>query len=205
MTRKTFANYHHGALRDALLESAERLIGTNGIQGLSMRRLADDVGVSRSAPYHHFSDKQALLSALAQRGFEHQEKAIGSALESADSPREELRRLLQTYLHFALTQPQTYELMYGAALWKSGQPSEALREVAHASFRSYRDRVATWQAQGLLPPEPSALRLAQISWSSLHGLTRLILDGIYAEQQQLDELLTTLEQLLVSGFERPSG
>ena len=62
------ANYHHGNLRETLIEASAHIIKLQGIEGLSLRKLADQVGVSRAAPYHHFKDKNALLAAVAEQG-----------------------------------------------------------------------------------------------------------------------------------------
>ena len=67
----TKGSYHHGDLRSSLLEAAKAMLSESGIEGLSLRKLADRVGVSRTAPYHHFKDKNELLCAIAQEGFDH--------------------------------------------------------------------------------------------------------------------------------------
>jgi len=77
--------YHHGDLTKSLLEAAAAIIKEQGVESLSMRKLADKVGVSRTAPYHHFKDKNALLCALAERGFNQQEKML-AALKKQDPP-----------------------------------------------------------------------------------------------------------------------
>ena len=63
------SDYHHGNLRQSLLEASMRLLDKEGLEALSLRRLAEEVGVSRQAPYHHFKDKQALLAAIGEEGF----------------------------------------------------------------------------------------------------------------------------------------
>ncbi len=65
----TAPSYHHGDLRTALLDAAAKRLAKHGVESLSLRKLAEDAGVSRTAPYHHFKDKSALLSAIAAKGF----------------------------------------------------------------------------------------------------------------------------------------
>lgn len=189
-------NYHHGDLRSTLLQAATDLIGEGGIDALSMRKLADRAGVSRTAPYHHFSDKQALLSALAQAGFARFEQQLQQTLSGGTDGPDALHAFVRCYIDFARHHPQTYDLMFGHSVWRAGVPSEQLKGEAHQSFRRYLERVALWQRQGVLPQGVEPLRFAQLSWSTLHGLARLLIDGIYVEPRQLDELL----QLTVAMF-----
>lgn len=189
MTQKT--PYHHGDLYSTLLSAATELISEGGVDALSMRKLADRVGVSRTAPYHHFADKHALLSALAEAGFRRYEEALQAVMQAdlqENTAEQQLTCFVRCYLEFARAHPETYNLMFGSSVWQAGAPTEALKTEAHASFRRYVERVSTWQAAGLLPAA-DPLRFAQISWSTLHGLARLMIDGIYVDAHHLDELL----------------
>lgn len=197
-------SYHHGDLYGCLLQAATLIIREAGVDGLSMRKLADRVSVSRTAPYHHFRDKQALLSELALKGF--REYSLEMDALFADPGLDGVQRLEQfvrLYLQFALDNPELYGLMFGQALWKSGTPSEALRTEAHTTFRNFVKQVADWQQQGVLPSGCEALRYAQVAWSTLHGLSRLVNDGIYIETSSIDEISATVlrlfrQQLVVS-------
>lgn len=190
-------NYHHGDLHSSLLQAAMELITEAGIDGLSMRKLADRVGVSRTAPYHHFRDKQALLSALALQGFSEYSQQIDAVMTDSNLDAEQrLTAFVRTYLRFALDNPQAYNLMFGQAVWKSGQPSEALHAEAYATFRSFVDLVERWQAEGVLPAGCEALRFTQVIWSTLHGLCRLVIDGVYVESDSIDAISETLLLLL---------
>ena len=72
-------NYHHGDLKQALLEETARILREEGESALSLRRLASNLGVSRTAPYNHFENKEALLSAVAEEGFKRYEQAMRAA------------------------------------------------------------------------------------------------------------------------------
>ncbi|NVK41450.1 MAG: TetR/AcrR family transcriptional regulator [Oceanospirillaceae bacterium] len=190
--------YHHGELRPALIEAASAIIRDSGIDGLSMRRLADSVGVSRMAPYHHFKDKNALLCAIAEIGFEAQDRMIRDVLERSDG--EDGKALftgwVRTYIRFAQDNPETYDLMYGKEIWKRGDPTPSLQQKSKASFRLWVDLVERMQARQVLPGEHSALRTAQASWAAMHGLARLLIDGIYAQRQDLEEIADTVVNLI---------
>ena len=102
-------SYHHGNLRAALLESAERALADG--RDLSLRELAREVGVSHAAPRRHFADKQALLDALAQDGFERLGAELGAALAAAGFD-EQLHAMARTYVRFATQHAALLELMY---------------------------------------------------------------------------------------------
>ncbi|SEF90500.1 TetR/AcrR family transcriptional regulator [Marinobacterium lutimaris] len=188
-TNQVKSAYHHGDLRSSLLQAATDLIAEGGVDALSMRKLADRVGVSRTAPYHHFTDKHALLSALAEEGFKSYEKAVEEALAGATSEDELLFRFARSYLEFAQAYPETYNLMFGQSVWKAGIPTEQLKTEAYHCFRRYVEHVTDWQQQGLLSEQVEPLHFAQVSWSTLHGLARLLLDGIYIDLKHLDDLI----------------
>lgn len=171
--------YHHGDLRRTLLDQAALLLREEGEKGLSMRALAARAGVSRTAPYHHFKDKEELLCAIAAEGFS---RFIGVLdLDSADLSEAGMRRFVRNYLDFAVANAEYYDLMFGSQLWKSGSVNETLRTEAQASFRFYLDQVRGWQQEGKINQRIDPLRYAQVSWSALHGMCRLLIDGIYLD------------------------
>ena len=102
-------SYHHGNLRAALLEEAERALADG--RDLSLRELAREVGVSHAAPRRHFADKQALLDALAQDGFERLGAELGDALSAAGFDAQ-LHAMARTYVGFATRHAALLELMY---------------------------------------------------------------------------------------------
>lgn len=178
--------YHHGNLRDVLLVEARRLLLEQGIEGLSLRRLAERADVSRSAPYHHFSDKQALLCALALEGFEDLQQLLDGIDFETQDLRTAMKQFVQCYLRFATEQAEIYDLMFGRLLWKHGQPTPELKEVAYQTFRYYARRVdAVFKAQGM-DDSKDTLRLAQANWAMLHGISRLLIDGIYIDLDDMD-------------------
>lgn len=191
--------YHHGDLRQSLLREADSLLREQGIEALSLRKLADKVGVSRTALYHHFADKNALLCALAARGFESLEALLApSALIEAE-PATRYARFARLYLDFALGNRALYGLMFGHTLWQQQLADDNLKTVAYHTFREHRAAVARWQAAGILPADQDSLRLTQVTWGTLHGLAHLVIDGIYADSAHLDELCQCVGQL----FSRP--
>ncbi|WP_286236903.1 TetR/AcrR family transcriptional regulator [Neptuniibacter halophilus] len=195
-TKKT---YHHGDLRGTLLAAATDIIAEGGVESLSIRRLADRVGVSRTAPYHHFKDKNALLCAIAEQGFEQQDALVESIAANPDqlTARELFERYVLTYIRFADEQKETYDLMYGRDIWKSGAPTESLQQISKNCFRNWLKWVEVLQQQGIFDPEQPTLRVAQSSWAALHGLCRLFNDGIYLDRADIDEIARNSVQMLI--------
>lgn len=196
--------YHHGDLHDTLLSQANLLLSESGIDGLSLRKLAERTGVSRTAPYHHFQDKNALLCALAIRAFEQLDQLIQQADLDNTNSKSGIQQFVRDYLRFATENPEQYELMFGRTLWKSGQPSEALKKVAHRSFRRYTQRVSRL-FQGRLPSNTQPLRVAQASWATLHGLCRLLIDGIYVDREDMEAVSEQSVNLMMAALAGAPG
>ena len=183
------SKYHHGDLRTALLNAANAIIEEHGIDALSLRKLAEVVGVSRTAPYHHFKDKNALLCAIAAKGFDDWHTSAKTIFEQQDkAPGLRFREFIHQYVGYAARHPQVYELMFGRTLWHSHQATDLLKEVAYPCFQYQLTMTRTWQEFGLLPDDQDALRLDQVTWSTLHGIARLLIDGIYADASHVAEM-----------------
>jgi AcrR family transcriptional regulator len=191
--------YHHGDLREKLLNAATHLIADGGVDNLSIRKLADKVGASRTAPYHHFKDKNALLCAIAEQGFIQQDQLIKSISVQQEtlSAHVLFENYVLTYIRFANENSETYDLMYGRDIWKTGTPTESLQAISKRCFKRWLDWVAVLQEQGLFDSEQPTLRIAQSSWAALHGLCRLFNDGVYINQDDVDEIAKTTIEMIV--------
>lgn len=198
-TRAAPDRYHHGDLRATLLREARALLREQGAEGLSLRRLAERAGVSRTAPYHHFRDKHALLCSLAAEGFQRLGVLVEEARLDPDTDIEAgLRAFVHAYLRFATEEPEQYELMFGRTLWKGNGVTGELRDVAYHSFRRYAERIGDLLRRAELPPGTRPLRLAQASWATLHGLCRLLIDGIYVDRQDMEEVSEEAVRVMVT-------
>ena len=191
--------YHHGDLRGSLLNAATDLIAEGGVENLSIRKLADKVGVSRTAPYHHFKDKNELLCAIAEKGFRKQDVLVESMMKLRDelSPTEMFERYVLTYIRFADEEKETYDLMYGREIWKSGEPTESLQTISKECFRNWLRWVEVLQQEGIFDPEQPTLRAAQSSWAALHGLCRLFNDGIYVDREDIEDIAKNTVHMLI--------
>lgn len=161
-------SYHHGALRSALLQDAAVLLNDGGQDALSLRALARRAGVSPRAPYRHFADKEALLTALAAQAF----AAFGAALAASDAaaePGRELEAQGIAYVRFALEAPGRFQLMFGPRRFVA---DDALTSAKQAAFGVLQARVNL-----LAKPSDDSRAQAVGYWSLAHGLAVLFLDG----------------------------
>ncbi len=168
------AAYHHGDLRTALLEAADTLLAEQGAAGLSLRAVAKRAGVSHTAPYRHFRDKAALLSALAAEGF----RLLAEGLEAAaarhvDDPARQLKEAGRVYVTTALAHPQRARLMFGGNVALSDH-DPVYQAAGERAFNGLQQIIHAGQAAGVFrddPVRPLALSL----WSAVHGLVMLLL------------------------------
>jgi len=203
--------YHHGDLRESLLSAASRIIRETGIEGLSLRKLAEQVGVSRTAPYHHFKDKNALLCAIAEGGFLQIQSHIATLLAddlhtgSITNKTQAYRSYIRGYIDFAAENPEVYDLMFGRTIWKHAQVTEELRKTAYDTFQRDLQIVKALQKDKILPPEEDSLRFAQVVWGTLHGIARLVIDGVYADTSHIEEMCECAANLFIQSGTQDSS
>lgn len=190
-------SYHHGDLRQALLIAAKELIAEAGIENLSLRKLAERAGVSRTAPYHHFSDKNDLLCAIAAQGFlrRHQE-ARDTFNNSRLTAEEKFAEFICGYIKFAVNNPEEYELMFGRNIWKQKNSTQELRDVAYPCFQHQLEMITSWQQMGLISGD-NPLRTSQVIWGAVHGIAKLWIDGIYTDSAQIEEVSLCAVKLFI--------
>lgn len=172
----TKVKYHHGNLRQALMDAALTCIREQGADKLSLRALAREVGVSQAAPYRHFEDKVALLSALASDGFHRLAVSMKTAMGDINlDPVAAFQKGGQAYVKFAQQNPETYRLMYGMPA--SEFDNDELETCHHEAFHLLERTVEVGLQTGAFKPlNKDAVVLA--SWSLVHGYAQLVIDGI---------------------------
>jgi AcrR family transcriptional regulator len=189
--------YHHGNLRAALLATAERTLSDEGAGELSLRELARQVGVSHAAPRRHFPDKQALLDALAQDGFERLGRDLSEAMGSAGAAFDaRLLAFAHAYVAFATRHAALLELMF-AGKHRPGA-SDGLRAAGERAFEAPLALILEGQAAGeVIAGEPE--RVATVAWAALHGLASLVNSGML-EDAVLDDVVTDVVHRLLLGL-----
>jgi AcrR family transcriptional regulator len=164
--------YHHGNLKEALIEAALALIRASGPAGFTFAEAARQAGVSPAAPYRHFRDREALLAEVAHRGFVQFEQALAEAWNGGrPDPTTALLAVGGAFLAFARKEPAYYAAMFESGVALSSNPE--LRGAADRAFAVLRDAVeavvATFPANGRPPVTMMALHL----WSQAHGIASL--------------------------------
>lgn len=166
--------YHHGDLRRAMIDAALRLVETEGTEALTLRAAARLAGVSQAAPYRHFTNKEALLAAVAEEGFRALMAAMRRATAASGSALDRMRALGLGYVGFATSHPSHFRVMFGREMAdRSAYPS--LREAAAKTFRMLVEAISHCQRAGLVRSgEPEELALT--AWASVHGVSALLVD-----------------------------
>ncbi len=191
-TRKTAAPYHHGNLREALLEAGLALLTEHGPEALGLRELARHAGVSRTAPYRHFDSKESLIAAIACQGFGELRSYLEEARrrEGDDLERWFLEAARQ-YLRFAFTHSAHYKVMFGDKFRYTPTVHADLHAAGEGAFGSLVNLVVAGQAGGLIRAgNPVAVSVS--AWSQLHGYAVLVvhnrLDFLGLDQKSVDAL-----------------
>ncbi|AOR30545.1 TetR family transcriptional regulator [Streptomyces fodineus] len=161
------AQYHHGDLRAACLRSARELLEEDGGAGLSLRAVARRAGVSATAPYRHFADRDALVSAVAAQGYGELADHLTAAHPSPRAP-EDLAELAVAYVRFALERPAIFRVMFAEPC----DPTNEERAAATAAIWEYVRGIV----RGIFP-DSDAEALSTGVWAIVHGLAFLHLDG----------------------------
>jgi AcrR family transcriptional regulator len=172
-------------LRRALLEEALRTIQAHGVEQVTLCTVGSRLGVSRSALYRHFADKQALLTAVGREGFRTLREALVGAWEEHARGRAGFEAMAGAYRHFAVTHPAHYRVMFGRFLESGAKDPEFVAEAA-AAFQVLVDSIVEQQAAGLIRQDDPVL-LARFVWSLVHGLAMLAIDGRFRAADALGE------------------
>jgi AcrR family transcriptional regulator len=166
--------YHHGDLRQALLDSAAALAEEVGLGGLTLRAVARGAGVSHNAPYHHFADKAAIIEALAVDGWVQLNRAL-SAVPGQGAAR--LQAMGVCYVIFAVSGRARFQLMRRPELRAQHAKRSAVSDAAEAAFMELVACVIDAQAKGQLRAgDPRSM--AVTAWVAVHGLATVLLDGL---------------------------
>lgn len=168
-------SYHHGDLRATLMAACLRLIESEGLAAVSLRRVAREAGVSSGAPYHHFADRAALLSALSVDGFERLAADLAATRAAGGTPPHTLTALAETYVRFSRDHPAQFRLMFRPELSQPDKHPDA-STAGDAAFEVLAGAVAECVEAGVLPAGRADM-LAIAWWSLAHGLASLWLDG----------------------------
>jgi AcrR family transcriptional regulator len=200
-SRKPRDRYHHGNLRRALLDEAVRTIQDEGIEALTLRTIGVRLGVSRTALYRHFTDKRALLSAVATEGFRLLTERLLDAWGAGGV--RGFNAMGVAYIRFAMANPPHYRVMFGGFVDDGPRDEDLIREST-AAFQALVDALVALQKGGAVRKDDPLL-LARFIWAAVHGVSMLIIDGQLAHQQtSIDELIEFAVERINTGIARPA-
>jgi AcrR family transcriptional regulator len=182
------AAYHHGDLRQALIDAALAVVEQGGAEALSLRELAESLGVTRAAPYRHFADRDDLLACVAARGFEDLNVGYEAALAAPGDGCAKLRVASQVYVDFAERRPGLFKLMFESDLLARSPPPEVLIGPANHAYH------LLWRAVSGADPaadEKTVKARTLTMWSTVYGF--LALDRARRFKPFMTEPLTRAE------------
>lgn len=191
--------YHHGNLRRALLDEALATIRAEGVSGVTLRDIGARVGVSRTALYRHFADKNALLAAVATEGFRALRQELIAAWDEGGHTRAALDAMGVAYVHFAVANSSHYRVMFGGYFDKQVCDAE-LDVEAKSAFQALVDALAALQQDAAVRGD-EPVKLARFVWAVVHGVAMLGIDGQLREQGIVEDLLAYALERLRNGIE----
>lgn len=172
----TEQKYHHGDLRRKLIEAALEIISEKGLEKITMRGLGNRLNVSRTAPYRHFSDKNELLCAIAEEGYNLLNNKIKEANRAfSDSPLLRLKNIGFSYVEFALSNPVHYRLMFGNEIVQ-GRRTPELEKCAEELFGGTLHAIKVCQEENVIR-QMNPYIIANAFWAMSHGIVSLLNDG----------------------------
>ncbi len=169
-------NYHHGDLRQALLDAGLAMLEEVGLEGISLRKIAARVGVSHAAPEHHFPTLKHLLNAMAGEGFRLFETSMRREMAASDfSPAPQMRAAFAGYLAFATAHPHLFRLMFNANLLDWSDPALAQAGAPGLAVLGEISRPVAIRLG--LDTELGRASVEQLVWSQVHGHAHLVIDN----------------------------
>ncbi len=196
MKRKGNSSYHHGDLKQALLKACLVWVEKKGTESLSLRALAQQLGVSHAACYRHFQDKNDLLQSLAEEGFRLFHQYLENALTLKGRSAEErfIEQGLQ-YIRFAKEHPEHFQLMWSADIQR--KKAEGVKKESQRAFQALLTATEEWKAEKNLKFD--SMEIALQAWIQVHGTATLLLSNQFQENPLSEDFLKrNLKRMLLS-------
>lgn len=195
--------YHHGNLREAMVQSALALLEADGPGELSLRRAARDIGVSQTAPLYHFGNKLGLLVAVAIEGFHLLVALRKERIASASTAEERLRTAMLAYVEFGIAHPALFRLMLGPEV-RNKVRDAGLEEAAGEAFGMLSDCVSAYLHQHGLTSADDIQRATLAAWATNHGIVTLLLDRqdspLVASRRPPQDVAEGIVDVLIAGL-----
>ena len=194
-------SFHHGDLRNSLIQCGLQILREGDPQALSLRKVAKSAGVSEAAPYRHFKDKEALLAAIAEQGFIRLSERLEAVEDQfADEAATFFYKSCRTYIEYALENPHSMRIMFRYRNSRNLSNYPELQDAADETFSYLIDMVEYCQQEGIARAG-HPLPLALTAWAAIHGLAMLLIEGcispdVFHENSQETMIQSTLSTIL---------
>lgn len=172
-TIKNTQSYHHGNVKEALIDAALKLIENNQLEVLSLRRLAKEVGVTPSAVYNHFADKESLMLAIKIRLYEEINLFFDARSSGAKDPEQALLEICFAYFHFSQQQPARFQFLFSSTLPTEQSTPEFIKVSCHSVVKARALVYKIFQKYQVPCAEADVVNTTLLIWSQLHGMVAL--------------------------------
>jgi len=190
--------------RKEILAAAEKIFLKDGYKGATIRKIADEVGVSPTALYLHFPDKHAMLLEISATALESLLENFRGIQKAERDPMIRLRRFIRAYIEFAFDQPTAYQLLFGREDRVPGEGPDLARQLGMDCYSAFLAAIEELQLAGRLK-HPCQKGTAQVIWGACHGLVTLTLTSAWFDWAPMDGLIDLTIDSLIEGHFRSAS
>lgn len=207
--------YHHGNVKEALIDAAMSLIASNSSELISLRRLSKEVGVTPSAVYNHFADKNTLMLAIKIRIYDCFNRFVEQHSTDAENPEQALLEACLAYYHFSKEFPSQFDFLFSSTLPMEWSTAESIEVCCRGIVRTRKLVFDIYQKYQVPCNEEAVVNAALLVWSQLHGIVMLKNSGSIAaavvyqdwpqscslrEDEQVEKLIDNNIQIMLNGI-----
>ncbi|WP_422557427.1 TetR/AcrR family transcriptional regulator [Sulfuricurvum sp.] len=199
---KKTSPYHHGNLKESLVETALEMIDKEGLDSVTLRDLTQRLGTSRTAVYRHFESKESLILGVIQKGYEQLDLMFTPIFEDrTQSVAQRFERMGRSYLDFAIAHPNLYRLLFGDNYRQEREEICDYKNESQATgLYALIGLLLEAQEEGIIARENPMIQAATV-WASIHGLASLLIDGHLMMSDNLDEIYRYSQAVLLRGLQ----
>lgn len=201
MNMKKSTSYHHGNLKEALIETALQTIDKEGLDAITLRDITQKLGTSRSAVYRHFVSKEALIIGVIQRGYAQLDELFTPIFhDRTQSVEERFEKMGRAYLDFAIEHPNLYRLLFGENYRQEREEVCDYKDESQATgLYALIGLLLEAQEEGIIARADPMVQAATV-WASIHGLASLLIDGHLMMRDNLEEIYRYSQAIVLNGM-----
>ncbi|PHM16661.1 MAG: TetR family transcriptional regulator [Sulfuricurvum sp. PD_MW2] len=201
MKMKKSTSYHHGNLKEALIETALQTIDQEGLDAITLRDITEKLGTSRSAVYRHFASKEALIIGVIQRGYAQLDELFTPIFQDrTQSVQERFEKMGRAYLDFAIEHPNLYRLLFGENYRQEREEVCDYKDESQATgLYALIGLLLEAQEEGIIARADPMVQAATV-WASIHGLASLLIDGHLMMRDNLEEIYRYSQAMVLNGM-----